>query len=284
MTETLRMTEILPRLSALHGRFDAFLVDQFGVLLDGTGAYPGAAAALSALAATGARVLLLSNSGRRSGPNVDRLLSLGFARDSFETVLSSGEVAHAILARRIGAGIPRGGKALVLSRGEGASEIEGLGLIATEDPAEADLVLISGVHSERRDLPHYEALLRIPAQRGVPAICSNPDRVSLTAAGPRFGPAVVAEAYARLGGPVEMVGKPYPAIYAEALSRLGHPDRTRVLCLGDSPEHDLAGARRAGLPACLLRTGIHAGMTDSEALALCARLGVAPEFMLPRFA
>ena len=37
-------------LATLAGQFDAFLVDQFGVLMDGSGAYEGTPAALSALA------------------------------------------------------------------------------------------------------------------------------------------------------------------------------------------------------------------------------------------
>lgn len=36
----------IPGLSAIAGAFDAFLVDQYGVLRDGRGPYPGAAETL----------------------------------------------------------------------------------------------------------------------------------------------------------------------------------------------------------------------------------------------
>lgn len=278
------MTEEIACLADLEGRCDAFLIDQFGVLLNGTGAYPGAPEALSRLAAAGARILLLSNSGRRSGPNVERLLSLGFARDSFETVLSSGEVAHAILASRIGESLPRGGKALVLSRAGDGSELEGLELTATEDPGAADLVLISGSRGDRMALSEYEALLRRPAAKGLPCLCTNPDMIMLTPEGRRFGAGRIAALYEEMGGAVERIGKPFPAIYAEARRRLAGIAPERILCIGDSPAHDVKGAKAAGLQAALVRTGIHDGLTDAERLALCAAEGAAPDLLLPRFA
>ncbi len=66
----------------LVDHYDAFLVDQFGVLLDGAGAYRHARAALDELYARGKRVLLISNSGKRSAANVGRLGRSGvLARD-----------------------------------------------------------------------------------------------------------------------------------------------------------------------------------------------------------
>ena len=44
------------------------LLDQYGVLHDGQKAYPGAVAAVEALAAAGRKLLVLSNSSRRAVP------------------------------------------------------------------------------------------------------------------------------------------------------------------------------------------------------------------------
>lgn len=282
---TLAAAERLAGAAALHHRFDAFLVDQFGVLLDGSGPMPGAAEALSALAATGARVLLLSNSGRRAGPNVDRLLSHGFARASFETVLSSGEAAHGALAARIARGRLRpGARTLVLARAPGGAEIEGLELTRTEDPVAAELVLIAGSRGDALPLSAYAELLRDPAGRGVPCLCTNPDEVMLTPRGPSFGPARIAALYETLGGAVEMIGKPHPLIYRLAHERLGRPDPSRVLCIGDSPAHDLKGAATLGFRSALVRTGVHEGLDDAALDALCRAEGAHPDFVLPRFA
>jgi HAD superfamily hydrolase (TIGR01459 family) len=271
-------------LAGLSGRFHAFLVDQFGVLLDGAGAYPGAAEALAELTARGNEVVILSNSGRRSGPNEDRLVRLGFARDSFRFVISSGEAAYAVLAARIGADIAPGARVLVLAREGDLSCIEGLDLRPTEDPGAAALVLLAGSRGEEIPLETYAAMLEGPARRGVPCLCTNPDMTMLTPSGPAFGAGRIARLYEELGGAVEYVGKPYPLIYRVAAERLGRPDPARVLCIGDSPAHDIRGGRAAGHRTALVRTGVHAGESLADLLSECEKSGDMPDFVIPRFA
>ena len=58
--------------------YSAILLDQFGCLHDGRDALPGAVEAVKALASTGARVLILSNSSRRASGAVAKLEKLGF--------------------------------------------------------------------------------------------------------------------------------------------------------------------------------------------------------------
>jgi ribonucleotide monophosphatase NagD (HAD superfamily) len=43
------------------------------------------------------------------------------------------------------------------------------------------------------------------------------------------------------GGSVHLMGKPSSIIYEEAIGRLGGVERKRVLAVGDSMEHDIAG-------------------------------------------
>ncbi len=38
----------------------------------------------------------------------------------------------------------------------------------------------------------------------------------------------------------------------------------RVVMIGDSPEHDVAGARAMGLSTLLVRTGIHSHLGEPE--------------------
>ena len=54
-------------LSSTRG-LQGVLLDQYGVLHDGKKAYPGAVAAVEALAAAGRKLLVLSNSSRREAP------------------------------------------------------------------------------------------------------------------------------------------------------------------------------------------------------------------------
>jgi HAD superfamily hydrolase (TIGR01459 family) len=270
-------------LARLALEYDAFLVDQFGVLLSGDGAYPYAPAALSRLAKNGKPVLLLSNSGKRADPNIARLLRLGFARDSFLTVLSSGEAAHAELAHRIGASLPRGARVLVLSRDGDLSGIEGLDLVVTGDAGAADLILLAGSEGDTRSLGSYRDQLADAAARGVPCLCSNPDMTMLTTAGTTFGAGRITDLYAELGGPVERLGKPFPLIYRVAARMLPDVAPHRVLCIGDSPEHDIAGGRAAGHATALVRSGIHAYVPPSDLIEHCKKIGALPDFILPAF-
>ncbi len=277
------MTRMVGGLEALAGRFDAFLVDQFGVVLDGVGAYPFAPAALARLAAQGKPVLFLSNSGKRAAANEARLGALGFRRGDYLGVLSSGEAAHGLLARRIGADIGAGAPVWLHGRDDDASAVAGLDLRRCEDPAQAALIVLAGSRGEVMTLGDYARLLAPAARAGVPCLCTNPDLTMLTARGRHFGAGRIAALYAELGGSVDYVGKPHPLIYAEAARRLPGIAPGRILCIGDSPAHDLAGGRAAGHATALVRSGIHAGLDDAALAALCAAEGAAPDFILPAF-
>lgn len=55
----------------------------------------------------------------------------------------------------------------------------------------------------------------------------------------------------------EQVGVPKPdmVIFDYALAQLGHPDRSRVLMVGDTPESDILGGINAGLKTCWIDHG-----------------------------
>lgn len=264
--------------------FDAFLIDQFGVLLNGPSIYPGAPEALARLAELGRPILLLSNSGKRSGPNEQRLVERGFARDAFLGVLSSGEAAHFALQEAVGNTLPNGAKVFLIARDEDKSAIEGLDLTLTDQMDDADLLLIAGSEAEQHTLQHYGSLLKIAAECQIPCWCTNPDQTMLTKAGPMFGAGRIAKLYEELGGQVEWFGKPHQPIYQIALKKLGRPLPSRVLCIGDSPEHDIRGGQDAGCVTALVRTGIHGGESLAGVQAICTKHNVQPDFLLSRFA
>lgn len=278
------MTERLDGLDGLAARFDAFLVDQFGVLMAGTGAYAGAPAALARLAARGRRIVVLSNSGKRAGPNAERLVALGFDRRTFVAVMSSGEVAFERLRAELGRSLPARPATLLLARDGDTSAVDGLGLPLTDDAAAAELVLLTASRGEAIGLDAYRRRLAPAAARGVPCYCTNPDQTMLTDRGPAFGAGRIADLYERMGGPVQRIGKPYPEIYRAALAALGDPAPATVVCVGDSPAHDIRGGQGVGLATALVRGGIHADLTEAELDALCRREAAVPDFVLPRFA
>ncbi|SDA89967.1 TIGR01459 family HAD-type hydrolase [Sinorhizobium sp. NFACC03] len=277
------VVQTIERLSAIADRYDAFLIDQFGVLRDGRGSYPGAAETLVRLKQAGKRIVILSNSGKRSAENDRRLVDLGFVAGSWDWFLTSGEVAWQILKRE-GEGVSGGArKCLLISRDGDVSPMTGLDLERSENGADADIVLLAGSEGDVYPLSHYEALLAPAAARGVPCLCTNPDKVMLTKTGNAFAAGRIAELYEELGGSVRWIGKPFADIYASALDFLGHPDPTRVAAIGDSIEHDIAGAASAGLHSVLVTTGILEQASDEERRRLFAEHGASPDFILPKF-
>ncbi|PLP58313.1 TIGR01459 family HAD-type hydrolase [Mesorhizobium loti] len=265
----------------LADRFDVFILDQFGVLHDGTTPYPGAVETLVRLKQAGKSTLLLSNSGKRSAPNEARLERLGFIPGSWGHFLSSGEVAWQSLHKSLAGG--KKVRCLLVARDGDRSAIEDLPLTLVDSGLEADIVLLAASEGDRFDLDHYRRLLEPAASRGVVCLCTNPDKIMLTSVGPRFGAGAIAELYVELGGPVTWIGKPFAEIYAAALTLLGNPDPARVVCVGDSIEHDIAGGRGAGLSTALVTTGILETATVTEKQQLYAEHGATPDFLLRAF-
>lgn len=277
------MSAVISGLAEIADRYDAFLIDQFGVLRDGRRPYPGAAETLVRLKDQGKRIIILSNSGKRSAENDRRLVDLGFVAGSWDWFLTSGEVAWQILKKEGAQASGRPRKCLLISRDGDLSPLNGLDLERTENGADADFVLLAASEGDLLPLSHYEALLAPAARRGVPCLCTNPDKVMLTKTGTAFGAGRIAELYEELGGTVRWIGKPFADIYDFALDFLGRPDPSRVCAIGDSIEHDIAGAANAGLGSVLVTTGILEHASDEERQKLFAEHGATPDFILPKF-
>ena len=270
-------------LQTLVERHDAFVLDQFGVLLTGDGAYPFAPMALKRLKRAGKLVLMLSNSGKRASLNEARLTRLGFDRADYLAVLSSGEAAYKILDERLGKQIEPGTKVFVLSRDDDISCIDGLELVQTQDINQAGLIILAGSQGDVFELDYYRKLLEGSAERSVTCICTNPDLTMLTPKGLRFGNGTIANLYEQLGGNVEWIGKPHPFIYEMANGVLAENGANNVICIGDSPEHDIAGGNRAGFKTALVRTGIHELDPLEHVIENCAKLDSIPDYILPKF-
>lgn len=269
-------------LEDLFDTYDAFLIDQFGVLMSGTGAYPGAPAALASLGTRSKPTLILSNSGKRSEPNCARLVDNGFRRSDFLTVVSSGEIARDYLLEQTGKSIPHNGKAYVMIREGDHPPLDGVDLQITDKARDADVLMIVS-RDPARDVSFYADALKELSARNVPCLCLNPDRVMLTSSGLTQAAGYLADLYAELGGSVIWFGKPHGPAYQRAIQLLAPVETSRVLCIGDSLSHDIAGGRRAGCKTALVRTGIHADLTDEELSAEMRKLDLYPDYVFPEF-
>ncbi len=238
--------------------FDGYIVDQWGVMHDGRTLFPGVVETFRELKARGKRIVLLSNSGRRAARNDARLREMGLDPTLIDGSVTSGEVTWQALARRAEPPFSAlGRRCFLLTRFGDREVVEGLDLELVEDPAEADFLLITGVDSPDKTLEDYLPIVERAAERGIPAICSNPDVVAPVAGKLALAPGAVARRYEELGGSVTYVGKPGSRIYRACLEHLAGVPKSRILAVGDSLAHDIRGAGDAGIPRAFVISGIH---------------------------
>lgn len=247
-------TPPLVGLSALAPRYRGAIVDLWGVMHDGTRAFPAAVDALVRYRAQGGRVLFLSNAPRPGAVVRAQMARIGIPEAAADDILTSGDAARAALTSP---DLPAG-PFLFVGPDRDRPTVEGTGRAETDDPDAAALVVLTGPRDDERETPEdYRPLLERLKARAVPVICANPDIV--VQRGHRLVPCAgaVAKVYEALGGPVIAYGKPHPPIYRLALERLGVP-RGSVFAIGDGIGTDIAGACAAGIDAVLVMTGIHA--------------------------
>lgn len=88
---------VVPGLCEIADRYDAVLLDQFGVLHDGKTSLAGAEDCFERLAAAGKKLIVLSNTSRRRDFAIKRLPGLGFDSRALLGFVCSGEEAHAAM-------------------------------------------------------------------------------------------------------------------------------------------------------------------------------------------
>ncbi|WP_257170285.1 TIGR01459 family HAD-type hydrolase [Bradyrhizobium sp. SRS-191] len=272
-------------LSAIADRFDHVLLDQWGTLHDGRTVFPAALDCLAKLKRAHKPILVLSNSGKRARSNAERLARLGVSSATYDGILTSGEVTWAGLRDRTRAPFTDcGDTCFLISRGGDRSLIEDLDIVTVDDIREADFILLGGLDDDLAEPDLWREPFAQAAARGLPMICANPDLMMFGTSGLVSAPGTLARAYEWLGGAVTFVGKPHAPIFEAALEQLGHPDPRRVLMIGDSLDHDVAGARAMGLQSLLLADGVHrTALAGAPDLAAATRKLAASASRMPNW-
>ena len=189
-------------LKKLLPKYDAFLIDQFGVLIDDRGPYKGAVAALNSLYAMSKYPLVLTNSGKIASFSVNRLKRMGFAVSANE-VLSSGEVARIVLGQRTKFQVGKRTRVWVDAHVDHDWPLEELNVDPVKSIEDADLIVLVTTRNESMSLLDYQKLLVTSASRKIPCLCINPDEKKFFNGKIDFSTGAVANLYKEMGGPVE---------------------------------------------------------------------------------
>lgn len=123
-------------------------------------------------------------------------------------------------------------------------------------------VLVGCNFQDTGDLDAVEHILAAAAEQKIPMLVANQDVISRTAdGGTAYRPGLIADRYDELGGTTIRFGKPGKACFEKCLAELsdrGVTDAARIIHVGDSLHHDVAGANNAGLASLFIAGGVHA--------------------------
>jgi HAD superfamily hydrolase (TIGR01459 family) len=244
--------------------YDLLLCDVWGVIHNGVESFPPACEALRRARQQGTTVVLISNSPRPAEAVVPQLDGLHVPRDSYDDMVTSGDVTSAVIMERPGQSVFHLGPPRDLPIYQGLN-------VKLVDVETADYVVCSGLFDDTRETPEdYRALLGRMKARGLFMLCANPDVVVERGKDLVYCAGALADLYQSMGGEVLYAGKPYAPIYKIALARAkalrkGEVPLARVLAIGDSVRTDLTGAASLGVDFLFLTAGIHAGEIGGEA-------------------
>lgn len=282
----------LPGLRAIATQFDAFILDLWGVIHDGTAAFPHSAETLIRLREAGRKTMLLSNAPRRAHVLEAQMDSFGIPRHLYDFAMSSGEAVRAeLIERRDPFFAALGQRCYHLGPERDRSVFEDVDVTIVDSVAEAEFMVNTGPLSFDDGVEDYEDVLQAAARRALPMVCANPDKVVVRGGKRVMCAGALADRYRALGGAVGQRGKPDAAIYHLCARTLG-VSPWRVAVVGDALETDVAGATAAGMTSIWVTGGIHAPDLDAaygkpgDALLIgrAARSqGLAPTAVLPGF-
>jgi len=254
---TVQLPPFTAHFSTLATGYDALLCDVWGVVHNGVAAFPDACDALLRFREQGGRVSLITNSPRPSEIVVRQLAKLNVPRETYDAIVSSGDITRGVIKDREGESLFHLGP----QRDRPIFD----GLKVREAPVQsADYVVCSGLYNDEVDKPEdYRDQLDIMRERGLFMVCANPDRVVERGDKLIYCAGAIADLYASMGGEVLYAGKPYAPIYEQALAwaeaKSGRKlQRERILAIGDSLRTDFTGARDFGVDFLFVTSGIHA--------------------------
>lgn len=267
------------KLEEIIQNYDALIVDLWGVIHDGDKLYPGAGETLRVLHELNKPVVFLSNAPRVSAKAQKNLERLGIPRSHYLEIVTSGQVAHDLLARD-----PGKKRYYYLGPGKDEDILSDLPNFEKADEAHADFILCTGYEADGQ--PHEEIIPLLAQLMHLPMLCVNPDMEVVKQDGTEWLCAgMVAAEFSRMGGRVSYIGKPFPEVYSVCKLLTGN---YRTLAVGDNPITDIKGANDAGIDSLLVTGGVMKSrygesITEADAREICRIAGVTPTYVLSGF-
>jgi HAD superfamily hydrolase (TIGR01459 family) len=268
-------TRFISGVSEIANRYDAFIIDIWGVIHDGIRLNTGSKSCLEKMVKAGKKFVFLSNTPYRSSELGRGLSDMGLDSSLFGTnIMTAGESTWEDLSSQ------KNRKVFLMGRYYDGL-LEGVTLVDRVAQADCLVATIGGTYKDG-DAPFYAAMeLALPL--GLPLICANPDlEVQI---GERLARCAghYAQWYKEHGGEVHWHGKPHQPVYDRASEMLGDIDKSRICAIGDSLRTDMTGAQKFGIDGLWNLDGINRDLDEAQAQSLLQEKDLSPVAMMKGF-
>ncbi len=111
----------------------------------------------------------------------------------------------------------------------------------------------------------YIPILKDALDMNLIMFCANPDFVTIEKNNDKnmYCMGTIADLYEHMGGKVVILGKPSKEIYEESFKIIQSLNKSKIVAIGDSLDHDILGANNFNIDSVLISTGIHKDLFDN---------------------
>ena len=253
--------KIISGINEIISMYEYYIIDQWGVMHNGSQGYSDAIECVDYLKKNNKKLIIISNSSKRSKSSFDNLPNLGFKKKSFLDFITSGEMIWQTILKSLdiyGKNLKKCFHIFDQSKEDGIRFRDGLKNIEFVDNIlKSDFILACTPFENSKPID-YAYLLNCALEKNIIMFCANPDFETIEKGNNKniFCIGTIAELYKNMGGKVVIQGKPSQEIYDEVMKK-HKVDKSKIIAIGDSLFHDISGAINFGIDSILITSGIH---------------------------
>ena len=256
------MTKVINSFSEISDKYNLFILDQWGVMHDGHYGYAHAIDAVKHLIYKNKQLIIISNSSKRRISSINRLKDLGFDKNNFIEVMTSGEMIWQELKDFSYKYDFKSNNCFHIfdsSKEDGKDFRIGLEKFKFIDHIkDADFILACTPFQNTKPID-YIPILKDALEMNLIMFCANPDFVTIEKNNGKnmYCMGTIADLYNHMGGKVVILGKPSREIYLKSCKQFDQINKSKIIAVGDSLDHDILGASNFGVDSVLITSGIH---------------------------
>jgi len=263
------MTKIINSIDNILHLYDVFILDQWGVMHNGNYGYDHAIKSVEKLILENKKLIIISNSSKRKMTSINSLKSLGFDKDHFIEVMTSGEMIWQEISNSInnyGTDLNNCFHIYDSSKEDGLEFRNGLEKFNFVSNVKDSNFILACTPFENTEPIDYIPILKDALDLNLVMFCANPDFVTIERNNEKniYCMGTIADLYDHMGGKVIILGKPSKEIYEESCKKIKELDISKIVAIGDSLDHDILGANNFGIDSILISSGIHKDLFENH--------------------